>query len=102
MNILLRLALHVIQVLSLLILGILLCFWSIVVLYSVGNLASGGPAAVRQWYLHIALRPNEATRETFPGWAAVALRFVEVAAVTVVLWLANRKTIRKILVYLRR
>jgi hypothetical protein len=71
-------------------------FWLIVAIYVIYGFFRGGAHEVSLWLLHVGLRPWESLRglNRRTQWDLVALRFGAVAVVTVLLWLANRRTIR--------
>jgi hypothetical protein len=95
MSHLLRIAARVFQFVLVLVFGVLVCFWGIVAIYSVGKFFSGGLPAVQQWYLHIAVRPGEFLARPLPRWDLVWLRFGVMAALTVALWVATRRVFRR-------
>jgi hypothetical protein len=96
MRILFATAKRVVQFVLLLVFLVLLGDWAIILVYTVGKLIAGGIPSVQLWYLHIMLRHDEMFRDSFPGWGTVGLRFGELAVVTVVLGLANYRTLRNL------
>jgi hypothetical protein len=101
MSRLLRTASVVIQFVSLLLFFVLLWFWFIVAVRTTTNLAEGGLAEAQRWFFRIMLKPDEIL-PPIPGYGnVVALRFGELAAVTVVVGLASRRMISRIVKYLR-
>ncbi len=77
-------------------------FWMTVGFYCILGYLSAGGEGVKDWLLHVAVRPviTEAAPAT-SDWNAVALRFVGIALITLVLGLANRKVLRRLAVKLR-
>ncbi len=76
-----------IRLLGRLLLALLLAYWVIFILYSIGKMVLGGPHEVVAWYAHIE---QEGSVVFLPHWNPVAflLRQLLMAAVTAGLWFA--------------
>jgi hypothetical protein len=96
MSRLLRTVATLIELLSVFLFGVLLFFWIIVAVKTVCNFTEGGIAEVKRWYFRIALRPEEMFPHATPDWRTVALRFVGLAAMTVVLGFVSRRAVNRI------
>ncbi len=68
-------------------LTLLLAYWILFVVYSIGKMVMGGPGAVVAWYAHIE---EEGGVVFLPHWSAAAflLRQLLILAITAGLWFA--------------
>jgi hypothetical protein len=97
-----RVAIDAFRWLLLIIFGVLTGFWSIVLVSTVGEFIRGGSSAVQQWYLKVMLGPEEILAQRGPRWGIVELRIGAIAVLTILLWLANRRAIRRLVTRRRR
>ena len=76
-----------IRLLGRLLLALLLAYWAIFIVYSIGKMLLGGPHEVKAWYEHIE---SEGSVVFLPHWSATAflLRQLLIAAITGGLWLS--------------
>jgi hypothetical protein len=88
----------------LLALALLLFFWLSVLESLIGSLIRGGWRESSSWILHIAGHPWDpiGLNQTPPRWGLVAERFTVAILLSVVVWIANRKTIRHAIASWRR
>jgi len=75
-----------IRLLGRLLLALLLAYWVIFILYSIGKMVLGGPHAVVAWYAHLEA---EGSAVFLPHWNPVAflLRQLLIVGITAGLWL---------------
>lgn len=77
--------------------GMSILYWISVAFYCIYGYVSAGADGVRDWLLHVAVRPTATgALPSAPNWTVVALRFVAIAALTVMLWLANRAMLKQL------
>lgn len=67
-------------------------FWVSVAFYCLRGFATSGASGVTGWLMHIAAQPSGTSQiPEIPDWNVIGLRFAGVAAITLVLWFANRR-----------
>lgn len=75
---------------------ILCClFWLSVCIYTVKGFVSGGTAGVQQWLMHID-RGHSDPLTYVPHLGSIFARIATIAVLTFLLWLANRRVIKKL------
>jgi hypothetical protein len=75
--------------------GFILCclFWLSVCIYTIRGFVTGGTVGVQQWFMHID-RGHSDSLTYVPHWGLILARIAAIAALTLVLWLANRRVIK--------
>jgi hypothetical protein len=80
-----------------------LLFWITVALYCIRGFISSGMSGVTAWLQHIAAQPSSVSGvPEVPDWNVIGLRFAVVAAITLALWLVNRRLVARFVHELRQ
>ena len=76
--------------------GLALLFWASVALHCIRGFVTGGASGLTGWLMHIAAQPSRTSQiPEIPDWNAIVLRLAGVAAITLVLWFANRRLLAR-------
>jgi len=78
----------IVQTVRRIVLWLLIAYWLVFVGYTIMHLITGGPIAVVAWYRHLARTPFQW------NWAMFLAAQTAILAVTVVLYLFERRTRR--------